>query len=62
MVVNLSNCEFLKGKNEKMIGVLSNCVSLARNKKGDKMEIKTSRNRLTITLSIFISVTNISDW
>lgn len=62
MVANLSNCVFLKGKNEKVIRVLSNCVSLARNKKGDKMEVKTSRNRLIITLSNFILVANISNW
>ena len=53
-VPNLSNHESLKEKNRKVMEVLFNRASLVKDKKGNKIEVKTSGNRLTIALSIFI--------
>lgn len=61
-VANLSNCTSLKRKNRKVTERLSNCASLARDEKGDEIELKTDRSKLTIALFIFVGVANISDW
>ena len=53
-IVFLSNHASLEEKNKKVTEVLSNRISLAKDKTGDRIEIKTYKGRLTITLSIFI--------
>ena len=60
-VANFSNYASLEGKNRKVIEVLSNCASLAKNEKGDGIEVKTGGGRLTIALSIFVWIASISN-
>ena len=42
--------------------MLSDCASLTKDEKGNGMEVRTVGDRLTIALSIFVSVASISDW
>ena len=53
-VANLSNCESLEEKNGKVTEVLSDRTSLAKDKKDNRMEVKTGRDKLTIAFSIFV--------